>query len=206
GRTRRGSAASAGGFPAPRVSLAVATGFILCPPARVIMVVLLRGESRSSGETAPTTASRAAEGRGPPRSREADRRPAGGPLLPEPLFRGDVEPGIPGRLPAPERAGRRDLRASIPSRRRGSGGPDAPRPPPHELRVRHRPRPLPRPRLLGLVRERLPARPAHAAPGRGAAARRRTRARRPGGGARRGGHVPQPGAARALRRPRRGGR
>ncbi len=104
-------------------------------------------------------------------------------------------------------AARRGLRARLPARRRGPRRARAARR--HaadQLRDRARPRPLRRGRLLGLVRERLPARAADAAHGGHPAARGRPRDRRSAGGARRRGAVPEPGAAGALRRPDRGGR
>ena len=65
---------------------------------------------------------------------------------------------------------------------------------------------LRRDRLLDLVRERLPARAAGAAARRHPAAREGPRPARPARDPGRRGDVPEPGAARAFRRPRRGGR
>ncbi len=65
---------------------------------------------------------------------------------------------------------------------------------------------LRRARLLGLLRERLPARPAGAAARRHPAARAGPRAARSARDPRRRGDVPEPGAAGAVRRPDGGGR
>src|SRR5262249_24867378 len=117
------------------------------------------GRKEQSGETPSRTAPRLAAGRSAPLAGEARGKPPGRPLLSQPVFRRDVQPRLPGGLPAPERPPGRRLRAGLPARRRGPRGPGARRPPPPELRVGHGPVAVPRARVLGLLRERLRTRP-----------------------------------------------
>src|SRR5258708_1209306 len=103
-------------------------------------------------------------GGGLPADRSSPRLFPGGPLLPQPLFRGDVQPWLPDHLTGAQRPARRPLRAGFPARRPGPGGLGEERPELGEPGVGDRSPTLPRPGLLGVVRERLPACPADAAP------------------------------------------
>ena len=117
--------------------------------------------------------------------------------------------GLPGRLPDAERP-RPTSSASAPScpttwtreeLERDAASPLT------SFETRHAAARLRRGRLLGLVRERLPARPARCCAWPGIPLRAADRGPRdPAGRPGRGRDVPEPGAAGALRRPDRGGR
>ena len=156
--------------------------------------------------TAPGAPPDPSRGGGVARGRAAPRLVPGRARVAEPLSRRDVEPRLPGGVSPPEPHARRRLRARVPARRRGQGRARAHRQPARELRDGDAAAGLRRDRVLGLVRERLPARAAGAAPRRDPAPREGPRAARPDRRPRRRGDVPEPGAARTVRRSHRRGR
>ena len=130
----------------------------------------------------------------------------GGARVAEPLLRRDVEPRASRPSTGCSTARPTWCASGCSCRTTRTLGARAHGQPARELRVRDAAPRLRRDRLLDLVRERLPARAADAAAGGHPAARARPRPARPARDPGRRGDVPEPRAARALRRRHRRGR